>query len=59
VRVATVAIVSGLVIATALVVDADVLARTPSGDVTAWDVGWAVGLTGAAGWCWRISGRRG
>lgn len=50
-----VALCFGIVAATALVVDAVVLSRTLSGDVTIWDVCWAVGLTTAAGWSWRLA----
>ena len=37
----------GLVIAIAVVVDAVVVSRTLSGEVTGWDLLWAVGLAGA------------
>lgn len=52
-----IAIGFGMSCAVALVVDAVVVARTLSGEVTVWDVIWACGLTTAALSLWRLANR--
>lgn len=54
-RRAPIAILFGIVAATAFAVAAVVVTRTLSGEVTAWDLCWVIGLTGATGWLWRLS----
>jgi len=50
-----IAICFGLSAAIASVIDVVVLSRTVSGEVTVWDVCWAIGVSGAAGSLWRLS----